>query len=160
VRFVKVDDYLNYTTETNLGNMIYQVSSNNNMTGGQVGGDVWICLLPGLRLGAEAKAGIYGNLSSAGTIVRTNNFPNPGIINEDTQNNRASFVGELNLQMTYRLNYNWTLKAGYDFLWISGIALAPDNFNTTRFDQPRTPFVDSTGDIAMHGFNVGLEFLW
>lgn len=32
---------------------------------------------------------------------------------------------------TYRINYHWTFRAGYEFLFVDGVALATENFNAT-----------------------------
>jgi hypothetical protein len=39
----------------------YNLDVGNYMTGFQLGGDAWICILPGLNIGFDGKAGIYGN---------------------------------------------------------------------------------------------------
>lgn len=164
VRFIKLDEDLLYQTITPRGRMELLTNTNNSLTGFQIGGDVWVTPLPGLRFGAEAKAGIYGNHMNASNTIATTA---PAFFNENLKANDAAFVGELDVQMTYRLNYHWNIRAGYNFLFMEGLALAVDNFNPEPpnvFPGPpgavRTPFIDTTGSALFHGLNVGFEYLW
>ena len=68
---------------------------------------------------------------------------------------------------TYRLNYQWTAKLGYHFLYVDGVALATENFNPTPpalfFPPPgvnRTVSMNDNGNVFYHGFMAGLEFMW
>jgi Putative beta barrel porin-7 (BBP7) len=142
------------------------IDTTNNLTGLQIGTDMWICLLPGLRAGGEFQAGVYGNHMNINTTIGTNL---PGLGNaidpERLQHNDVSFIGQVNLLATYRINYQWTLRGGYTFLYVDGVALAPENFNASApaiFNPfaPRTPLVNDNGNVFYHGWNVGLEFMW
>jgi hypothetical protein len=71
------------------------------------------------------------------------------------------------LLVTYRVNQQWTLRGGYHFLYVDGVALAPENFNTvppaTFFPPPgvnREPFINTGGNVFYHGFFAGAEFMW
>jgi len=66
----------------------------------------------------------------------------------------VAFVGELSLVPMYRLNNSWTLRCGYNLLWIEGVALAPDQLD---FSIAQTGGQDTNGGIFAHGVNVGLE---
>ena len=66
---------------------------------------------------------------------------------------------------TYRLNYQWTLRGGYTFLFVDGVALASENFNPSppllnNPFAPRVPRTNDNGSVFYHGWNVGLEFMW
>jgi hypothetical protein len=164
---LKLDEDLHYVTLTQFGAMDFNTNTNNSLTGLQIGGDLWITPLPGLRFGAEAKAGIFGNHMNVSTDIATTQ---PAFFGEKSLSGYTAFVGELDVKMTYRLNYHWTLRLGYNFLWMDGLALAADNFNPTLPNvfagpagpngPPRVPVVDRTGDALFHGLNVGLEYLW
>jgi hypothetical protein len=177
VRFFELDENFNLFTSSAAGSgdplapatMNYHVRTTNALTGIQGGGDVWICLLPGLRLGAEAKAGVFGNHANADTEINVNTNPLPADntfveLNED---NDIAFVANADIMFTYRLNYQWTLRGGYHFLFVDGVALATDNFNTEPpliFNPPpavgRVPFIDDEASVFYHGWTVGAEFMW
>src|SRR5262249_53557805 len=134
------------------------IDTTNNLTGLQVGTDMWICLLPGLRAGGEFQAGVYGNHMNINTTIGTN-LPNLGnaIAPERLQHNDVSFIGQVNLLATYRINYQWTLRGGYTFLYVDGVALAPENFNASApaiFNPfaPRAPLINDNGNVFYHGW--------
>jgi hypothetical protein len=141
----------------------FDVDTTNNLTGFQIGGDAWLCVLPGLRLGGELQAGVYGNHINANTTFGSNLIP--GDFRDDLQRNDVAFIGQANLLATYRINYQWTLRGGYQFLFVDGVALAPENFNpqpafVNNPFAPRTTFVNDDGNVFYHGWNVGLEYMW
>jgi len=135
----------------------------NDLTGLQIGGDTWICILPGLRAGAELQAGVYGNHIGVNTTIGSNMTQTQ--FREHLADNNVSFLGQVNLLATYRINYNWSLRGGYQFLYVSGVALAPENFNPVApfindpF-RPRVQHVFDNGFAFYHGWNVGVEFMW
>ena len=79
--------------------------------------------------------------------------------------NDVSFVGQANLLATYRINYQWTLRAGYQFLFVDGVALASENFNPVLPNinnpfNPRKTIVNTNGNVFYHGWNIGAEYMW
>jgi hypothetical protein len=124
-----------------------------------------VCILPGLRAGGEVQAGVYGNHMSINTLVGSNL---PGTVTDFTEQletNDVAFIGQINLLATYRINYQWTLRGGYQFLYVDGLALAIENFNPRPpfFNDPSNPreeIINDNGNIFLHGWNVGLEFMW
>ena len=144
----------------------FDVDVSNALTGFQFGGDMWICIVPGLRLGGEIKAGVYGNHINVNTIAGVNSGNIPTFVEDNTVNDVA-FIGQADLMATWRLNYQWTLRAGYQFLFVEGVALAGENFNTAPpalFVPPpgvsRVPTINDNGNVFYHGWTAGLEFMW
>jgi hypothetical protein len=133
------------------------------MVGAQFGGDMWVCVLPGLRLGGEAKAGVFGNRIAVENTIDVNTGALPNV--EDLSHNDVSFVGQAEVMATYRLNYNWTLRGGYQFLYVDGVALASENFNAAAPSildplSARVPDINDNGSVFYHGWSVGAEFVW
>lgn len=177
-RYFKLDEeFLFFSSSTDglppgdpARNLSYTVDTNNSLTGLQIGGDVWVCLMPGLRLGAEAKGGVYYNHMNVDSVITVNTLPlTPGInpFTEEQIQGDVAFVGDASLIATYRVNYQWTLRAGYQILFVDGVALATENFNTQPPAGPfgplaaaRVPFVDDDGNVLYHGMFAGAEFMW
>jgi hypothetical protein len=177
VRYFKLDEDFNYFTQSpintdpmapppgnSLPTSLTNINVHNNLIGAQVGGDLWVCVLPGLRVGGELKAGVYHNHIAQDTFISINTINNGTFLEELTANDVA-FVGQADLMMTYRLNYQWTLRAGYQFLFVDGVALAGENFNPvlpTVFDpnKNRVANINDNGNVFYHGWNLGLEFMW
>ena len=138
------------------------VSAMNSMTGAQLGGDLWICIMPGLSIGGEAKVGVYGNHASQRTTIQTLAATDPYVekITEDS----AAFLGDANFTLLWRLSQNWTFRTGYMVMWMSEVALASDNFNSevplVGFAQPRQARIDNSADVTYYGFTLGFEYLW
>jgi hypothetical protein len=178
VRSVIVDEKLRYATSSSLNGFINPVTgftpaqarfdtvTNNDLTGLQIGSDLWMCVIPGFRLGGEVQAGVYGNHITTLNTIGVNDVAAPNNqFQEKIKDTNVAFVGQINLMATYRLNYSWTIRSGYQFLYLSGLALATENFNPappalTFPAGGRTPLVHDSGNIFYHGWNVGLEYLW
>lgn len=162
IRYAYLDEDFRYLTigPNDPGMMNYLVNTTNSMTGAQVGGDLWVCIIPGLSVGGEAKVGLYGNRATQRTSIAADSFTE--LYTEKVRNDMASFLGDANLTMIWRINQNWTFRAGYTFLYLDAVALAADNFNP----QPpfvagvRTANIDDNGDVFYHGFTAGCEWMW
>jgi hypothetical protein len=157
----------------------YAVEADNDLAGFQTGGDVWIGLSQGLRLGAEGKVGLYNNHYTVITEVTTDPSPPPDT-NPDTadpalfereRENQPAFIAEASIDLVADILPSWSLRAGYEVLFINSIVLAGDNFNTgSPYNQNpndpnsrgplRVPFVADQSDAFYHGGHVGLEYIW
>ena len=71
----------------------------------------------------------------------------------------VGFVGDINYSLVRRLNDRWSLRAGYNLIWLSGVALAPNQFDFSFTTTSGTQLVDG-GSVFLHGANLGLEAQW
>ena len=71
-----------------------------------------------------------------------------------------SFVGGANLSGLYSLSNVWNLRAGYNVMWIEGVALAPDQLDFDFAAAPSGNQLDDGGGMFLHGLNVGVEARW
>jgi hypothetical protein len=140
------------------GTSDYEISTNNNSFGAQIGNRVrhsrgrW-------SWEGTGKAGIFGNAAEqhSDSIV---DFP--GIVvrpgrSESTGN--VAFVGDLNLTAIYQINSVWGARLGYNLIWIEGVALAPDQLDFTSTTTSGSG-IDSDGGVLLHGVNAGFEARW
>ena len=143
------------------------VTTRNSLTGFQVGGDLWMSVVPGIKVGAEGKAGVYGNYANQMTTVfaSTTDPAQSSFFSETSDINDIAFVGEASLQCIYRLSPNWTFGGNFNLLYLDGVALAPENFN--RFAPPNLqgatarPIVSNdNGRAFYHGFGARAEYMW
>jgi hypothetical protein len=144
--------------ETGVEDGYYNVQTSNNLYGAQVGARTrrW-----GTKWGWEAtgKAGIFANDAQQEQVILdwdNEPFTYRSISAAETP---VAFVGELNLTGIYRLNDVWNLRAGYNLIWITGVALAPDqlDFSTTPTAGSQ---INSSGGVLLHGVSCGLEARW
>jgi hypothetical protein len=142
------------------GFMDYRVTTDNALTGFQLGGDLWATIIPGLQIGTEGKAGIYGNRVKQTTTVDALSMPDG--FYERVKDSRASFVGEAGFMGTWRLNQHLSLRGGYQMVYVDGVALAPDNFNAEPplLQGGREPLLHDKGFVFYHGFTGGVEWMW
>jgi hypothetical protein len=59
----------------------------------------------------------------------------------------------------YRLTDVWGIRAGYNVVWIDGLALAPNQFAFNNVDGTGSALA-SSGGIFLNGANLGLEARW
>lgn len=147
------------------GVMDYDTRTHNSLTGFQIGGDLWTTFIPGISLGGDLKAGVYGNYAKQNTSILASTTAPVFTANaqESDTGTGAAFVGEANILAIYRLSPNWTLRGGYSLLYINGAALAPENFNSTPpfsgFNR-RISEVNNNGAVLYHGLVAGIEWMW
>ena len=161
VRHFILDEDFIYETESDTGELDYLTTTYNAITGFQVGGDFWACLVPGIMVGAEAKLGIYGNRARQDTVINATTILFPPL-REEAERDLATFIGEAGFMGIYRLGPKATIRAGYQFLLVDGVALASENFNTAPpfVAGARQIVLDETGEVYYHGATVGLEYMW
>lgn len=138
----------------------YRVQSSSNLIGSQIGirrRTDW------RRFAFEgtAKAGIAGNVlsQSAGPITSP---LTPGVIYRDPTSASAGSVGllsMLNLTAIYRMTDHWGLRAGYNLIWLDGVALAPNQWDFTYTADSGRSLVGG-GCLFLHGANLGVERRW
>ncbi len=164
-RYFYLTEEFSYNTISTLRNgaMDYDIGTSNSLTGAQVGGDLWICIFPGLSIGGEAKAGIYGNRATQRTQINATSFVDP--VYEKVTGANAAFVGDAKLTALWRLSQNWTLRGGYMFVFVDQVALAAENFNSVPPFvndplNPRIPKIHDNANVFYHGAHFGLEYMW
>lgn len=138
----------------------YSVETLNSMTGFQLGGDLWTTLVPGVRVGSELKTGIYYNRAEQQSRFEAASLTNPLI--EAVDRDTVAFLAEVNLLGVYRFNENFSVRGGYQFLYVDGVALATENFNPGPpfVAGARTAALNDNGDVFYHGLTGGLEWMW
>lgn len=143
-----------------VGTSTSRVVTDNNLAGAQAGGDMWVCLRQGLRMGFEGKAGIYNNdYELYSNFTTSDGDPS---FSEVFKDNHTAFIGELKWQLVADLLPSLSVKGGYELLFLDQLALAGDNLNLASpyGNQNRVPFFDDGSSTLFHGFNCGIEYIW
>jgi len=147
-------------------------STQNQLTGFQIGGDLWLNLVPGIKLGTELKTGVYGNHAVQQTQIFANSLgstASSGIpaVNERASDGRTAYLTQWSVSGVYRLTYAWTVRSSYQLLYVDNVALAPENVNSQapgllsgNPNQVRTVSVQNDGEVLYTGFTVGAEYTW
>jgi len=136
----------------------YNIRTNNHLYGAQLGARL---RRTSGRLGWEAGGfgGIFGNdASQTQSVTDFPNFPLRPTVS--SSGGGVSFVGGANLSGLYSLSNVWNLRAGYNVMWIEGVALAPDQLDFDFAAAPSGNQLDDGGGMFLHGLNVGVEARW
>jgi hypothetical protein len=144
----------------------YDVKAVNNLHGLQLGTDLWLCLIPGLNVGAEFKGGVYGNDAGQTTRIVSSSIQ-PELL-EEAHSTDVAFVGELNVMVNYQISRCLTLRGGWTMLGMDQVALGTENFNSASpfgpvpgaNPQPRVVAVNDRGDVLWYGWTIGAEYMW
>jgi hypothetical protein len=140
---------------TNTGD--YNVVTHNNLLGLQIGADMMFreCRW---SWGIQAKVGPYVNFADQVSDIAAGPQGAPTFTNHlsDARHN-AALIAELGFVATYKFRPNLVGRASYDFMWASGLALAPEQlqYSTTPVTQ-----INTNGTVVFNGPSLGLEWLW
>jgi hypothetical protein len=157
-RYVRLTEELNFNAEALAGNSSLQWADENDLLGFQLGGDGWLGLRQGLRVGCEGKAGVYNNrfkFSGTGDFAEVGNAPDDYAVSLD--GNDVAFVGEAGVSIVADILPSWSLKGGYHAYYIDNLATVSSNIDTTTF-VPAT--INAGNDALYHGFSAEAEYVW
>ncbi|TWT55073.1 hypothetical protein Pla22_27270 [Rubripirellula amarantea] len=142
------------------GNFVsnYDIDTQNDMFGGQLGASIEETIVAGfLRGHVTGKVGIFGNEASSDSMLRDVNntveFRSSSVSNTD-----AAFLGDVDAGITACVSEMFQVRAGYQMLWLNDVALAPEQFqgNAASPEQP----INSSGKLFMSGAYIGAMISW
>lgn len=136
----------------------YDVSTTNNLLGGQLGGR-WGRYGPRWGFEGWGKAGIFANIQGQQQAPIVDPTGGPGRPAQSASGVSTAMVADINLSVVYRLTSVWGLRVGYNLMWIEGVALAPNQWDFSAADGAGSG-LDSAGGIFLSGANLGLEARW
>lgn len=152
------EDFTIVATDFEESSSTYRIRTNNNLFGAQIGSRLRRCF--GKWSGeATGKVGIFGNAAEqlGDPIV---DFPDflirPA---RSTSGGQVAFLGDLNLTGIYQIDSVWGVRAGYNLIWVEGVALAPNQLDFTNTPSSGTD-LSTNGGVFLHGVNIGLEARW
>ena len=114
--------------------------------------------LTGVALEGVAKAGIYGNVSKQDSALAGAG----GLSSIATNTARVGFVGETGLTGTWQVREWLRARAGYQAVWLGGIATAPNQLQGQSIvaGSPTRGSTNTGGSVVLQGINLGLEAHW
>jgi hypothetical protein len=162
-RYMDIREQFDYLSEsTTLGPGVTSnavaISTTNRLFGAQIGLLSQFLIQPRCWIDFEMKGAIFTNNANLSRVYTIDD----GIGAIDTFSgtdgvNRTSFVGDLSLQCNYQVAPFCTVYGGYNALWVTGLALGPDNFeNETGILTLGPTLIDHRGQLVYHGPNFGI----
>jgi Putative beta barrel porin-7 (BBP7) len=139
----------------------WSTTSRNNLYGFQIGADGTLFERGRFSIGGLVKAGIFDNNAEQNTAV---SVIHKSVYSASATTNHTAFVGETGLQCNYQVSKRLLLKAGYELIWLNGVALAPEQveetYATTRWvdSSVQALGINSNSGVFYHGATAGLEY--
>jgi hypothetical protein len=128
----------------------------NNLYGVQFGVDGKLLEFGRFSLDGRITIGLFDNNAAQSTGVSIRKVVYPTTIRA----NGAALVSEAGLELKYRIMKGLSLKAGYEVLWLEGVALAPAQIKETyaAASGVRALGIDRGSDVLFQGATFGLEY--
>ena len=163
-RYMNVGDLFQLTASDNANNStpgavgIYRTWTNNNLVGFQLGSeyahDLWF---PRLYGSVDWRGGVYANFAEQKNLLF-----NTG----DTYDQRSvrdvpfATAWDITFTLSYLATDHLTIRGGYTFLFIDGIALAPDQLDTNPTTLSSRRIIADNDSLTLQGPFVGAELAW
>jgi len=134
------------------------VQARNDMYGVQIGFDMDFMVNARLYYDWEVKGGILENFASQNTsYTNINSAGATSVFNTGASQHRTAFFGDVSLTANWQMGPNWNLRIGYQAIFINGLALGPQNFQTNNALLRAGPGqLDDTGEAIYHGPVLGV----
>jgi hypothetical protein len=131
--------------------------TSNNLIGLQIGGQIRYNATERFGLTARGKAGLLVNFASHDGTFTQDMGP---VVHSDYSARGEALAGliEVGLSGHYRIGSHLTLRAGYDVILLSGLALAPEQFDV--YSGYFGSSLNDRGTVVYHGPSAGLELQW
>jgi hypothetical protein len=112
----------------------------------------------GLR-GRAAPAISFASMSQYANGVNTTSTVAPTTLNLSDAASQvgAGFLGDMTIMAGWQVTPNFSFQAGYDILWVAGIATSERQFNLNNKDLHD---IDAGGQTFYQGFSVGCYGSW
>jgi hypothetical protein len=131
----------------------------NNLFGFQIGADGKIFERGRFSIDGLLKAGIFDNNAEQTTAV---SVIAKQVRSGSASTNHAAFAGETGLQCKYQVTKRLLLRAGYEAIWLEGVALAPGQIQVTYITllpmSAQALGVNCNSGVFYHGATAGLEY--
>ena len=142
---------------------MYSINTNNHLWGGQVGSDFGIASWGWrLRVQGNLRAGLFINQADQSTLAPAFRPLVPlaaeGITARD---DTTAFVGSAGVTAIVGICNGVGVRMGYQVMWVDGVALAPEQLNSTNLVAPNiAASLNMDGDLLYQGATIGLELSW
>ena len=137
----------------------------NQLNGAQMTSDFLFLESEYFELGGFGKAGVFHNFASGNITERYTDTLNDNASYTRTLSSSkqvASFLGQAGLTGRFFLRENVRLFGSYEVLYLSGLALGPDQMRgiTTTVTPAASLDLRTQGSVFIHGGRIGVEILW
>ncbi len=138
-----------------------QVNTENELYGLQIGIQAQCLKTTRWWLDVDLKGGIYNNSTSVVTDFSQINVGGADAFGGGSAvSDRTAWVGDFTVALNWQMTPNCAFRVGYQGIFISGLALAPDNaVNNADLVLTDVVRLDDGGELAYHGPTIGLIWM-
>jgi len=157
LRYIQLEDQLRYTSVRGGETGTLQIATNNHLIGPQIGSELFYDIGGRVFLSGKGKLGAFLNANDQNSFLVNTGPVATTLQGSDSQAEFAA-LGELQMNLFYKLTRNSRLRAGYEMWYLYGVATSNEQYNGTI-----SPLLgrrtDDNDDIFMHGASVGFEWV-
>lgn len=140
---------------------LFNINTNNHLYGLQFGANGVFYDGPRFNMVGWGKAGVFANVADQSTTATIGGVGGPFIVANSSRNTTTSFVGETGILADWQLFPRASLVGGYQLLWVSGAALAPDQLpNMSSVLGGLVPTGVDQSTAYYHGLFAGVDVHW
>lgn len=145
-RFMSIDEDFTFQIDLPATNLLVETA--NELWGVQLGVDLKWLVHPRCYIDFDAKGAICHNNATV-TIGAGNDA-----------GDRTAFIGDLLLTANWQMTPSWSIRAGYQALFVSGVAIGPDNLasNAAAIQGADPIHLDDRGEVVYHGPVLGFQW--
>ena len=139
----------------------YRIETRNRLLGLQIGLAVG-SQTPRFSWSVTGRMGPYINFLRQRQNITFNDANDPFAVttadrSRQENDERVAMVGQVSMVGRFRLLDHFNLRAGYDFMWVQGLALAPEQLDFTDSFAQQT---NRNGILLYQGLSLGVEYTW
>jgi hypothetical protein len=154
------------------GDAYFNDTVTNNLIGPQIGFDLAYNIGNNVRLFVNPTVGVFGNWVSndfraqgrlgSGLYVDGVNTVGHGYSNFPAHGSNAgvAFLTQVDLGADWRFSRNWSVRAGYRIVAITGMGLADDEFPQYLADAPEMGNPQHNSSLVLHGAFFGVTYCY
>ncbi len=168
LRYLKLSEEFGYEAEPAIvvipvpvGRHEVNVTTDNDLIGPQLGAMAQMLVHDRAWIDVELKGALLFSdaRTSVGVKADSGNFETKFF----GSHNSTAFLGDLSVNLNYQVAPSLTIRAGYNAYWLTGVALATENFvaNATQLpymllNNDDRAQVDHRGSVVFHGPSLGI----
>ncbi len=135
------------------------IDTNNHLYGLQIAGDTALFNSGCFSMATWLKAGVYANFADQSTFLMTSD--GDVLLYNSFEDTVVSFVGEGGIMADLELLPRVSIVGGYQFIYVAGAALAPDQLNNmSSVSTGLVPVALDQSDPFYHGALLGIDIHW
>lgn len=140
----------------------FNVATNNNLYGGQIGGKFDWHFLPSVRLSVVKKFMLAGNsITNTSTMVGGNGttavFAGGSPVQVHSTAGTVSYLGSIDAALAWDITPHWSLFGGYRVVGVGNVAQADQSWPVLISSPGSLTAIDPAGSTLIHGAFVGFE---